>query len=101
MFYSKMKDSQLNKPANLNQMMVKMIEVKRDILMYGSDDVFRSFNNWLTKAKDGDEKQFAAFLDFVLEMRKDMCGGKTKLKKYDILLNLTQREDEAMMMFKK
>lgn len=101
MFYSLMKDSKLQKPANLNQMMVKMIEVKRDILMYGSDDVFRSFNNWLTKAKDGDEKQFAAFLDFVLEMRKDMCGGKTKLKKYDILLNLTQREDEAMMMFKK
>jgi len=38
--------------------------------------------------------QFAAFLDFVLEMRKDLCNNKTKLTKHDILLNLTQSEDE-------
>ena len=42
-----------------------------------------------------DKKQFAAFLNFVLEMRKDLCNNKTKLTKYDILLNLTQSEEEA------
>lgn len=27
--------------------LMKMIDVKRDIFMYGSDKVFRSFNKWL------------------------------------------------------
>ena len=46
-----------------------------------------------------DKAQFAAFLDFVLEMRKDLCNNKTKLTKHDILLNLTQSEDEAKKLF--
>ncbi len=100
MFYSVLKDSQLHKPTNNNEMLEYMIDIKRDIFMYGSDKVFKAFNKWLLAAKEDTNKaQFSAFLDFVLEMRKDLCNGKTKLTKHDIMLNLTQSEEEAKKLY--
>lgn len=96
MFYSVLKDSKAHRSTNNEKMMEKMIDIKRDIFMYGSDKVFKAFNTWLiTTMSSNDNRQFAAFLNFVLEMRKDLCNNKTKLTKYDILLNLTQSEEEA------
>lgn len=96
MFYSVLKDAKSNKPTDSDSMMLNMIDIKRDIFMYGSDSVFKAFNTWLlTVTKNDDKIQFAAFLDFVLEMRKDLCNNKTKLTRNDILLNLTQSEEEA------
>ena len=95
-FYSVLKDSQLHRPTDNKAMMQKMIDTKKDIFMYGSDKVFRSFNKWLVVAFDNKNKnQFDAFMEFVLEMRKDIFNGKTKLTKHDILLNLMQSEEEA------
>ena len=96
MFYSILKDSKAHRSTNNEKMREKMIDIKRDIFMYGSDKVFKAFNTWLISTMSiNDKKQFAAFLNFVLEMRKDLCNNKTKLTKYDILLNLTQSEEEA------
>ena len=93
MFYSILKDTKAQRPTN-NEEMMEMIDIKRDIFMYGSDKVFKSFNKWLLATKDNNDKvQLAAFLDFVLEMRKDLCNNKTKLTKHDILLNLIQNEE--------
>ena len=100
MFYSVLKDTKANRTTNNREMMDRMIDIKRDIFMYGSDKVFKAFNKWLlSTANSNDKAQFAAFLDFVLEMRKDLCNNKTKLTKHDILLNLTQSEDEAKKLF--
>lgn len=100
MFYSVLKDLKLHKQTNNNEMFENMIGIKRDIFMYGSDKVFRAFNLWLLAAKeDNNKEQFDRFLNFVLEMRKDLCNGKTSLTKRDILLNLTQSEEEARKLF--
>lgn len=95
MFYSILKDSKMNKPTNNDAMLLKMIDIKRDIFMYGSDKVFKAFNSWLLSTTRDDSLQFSAFLNFVLEMRKDLCNNKSSLTKRDILLNLTQSEEEA------
>lgn len=100
MFYSVLKDTKANRTTNNREMMDRMIDIKRDIFMYGSDKVFKAFNKWLlSTTKSNDKAQFAAFLDFVLEMRKDLCNNKTELTKHDILLNLTQSEDEVKKLF--
>lgn len=101
MFYSVLKDIKSNKQTNTSDTMQKMIDMKRDIFMYGSDKVFKAFNLWLLKTGSSDSKaQFAAFLDFVLvEMRKDLCNNKTKLTKEDILINLTQSKEETLKLF--
>lgn len=100
MFYSVLKDAKANRTTSNKEMMDRMIDIKRDIFMYGSDKVFKAFNKWLLSTMNVNEKaQFAAFLDFVLEMRKDLCNNKTELTKHDILLNLTQSEEEARKLF--
>lgn len=99
-FYSVLKDSQLHRPTDNKAMMQKMLDTKKDIFMYGSDKVFKSFNKWLVVAFENNNKnQFDAFMEFVLEMRKDIFNGKTKLTKHDLLLNLTQSEEEAKKLF--
>ena len=100
MFYSVLKDAKANRTTNNKEMMDRMIDIKRDIFMYGSDKVFKAFNTWLLSTSNSNDKtQFAAFLDFVLEMRKDLCNNNTKLTDHDILLNLTQSEEEARKLF--
>lgn len=90
-FYSVLADVKKQQETDEQTVNMRMLESKRDIFMYGSDKVFRAFNNWLEKANT--PMQFDAYLQFVLSIRKDICG-KTKLKKDDILLNLIQDKQE-------
>ena len=76
-FYSILKDSKANHQTNLNKIGGQMIDAKRDIFMYGSDDVFFAFNNWLTNSSS--PKQLDFYLKFILSIRKDICG-KTQIK---------------------
>ena len=63
MFYSVLKESKLNKSTDNEEMMLKMIDIKRDIFMYGSDKVFRTFNEWLLTTNNPNIKdQLSAFL---------------------------------------
>lgn len=90
-FYSVLKDIKNNKPTNNKIVDSKMMDAKRDIFMYGSDEVFKAFNNWLENTST--PNQFDAYLSFILAIRKDICG-KTKLKKDDVLINLIQNREE-------
>jgi len=90
-FYSAYKDVKNHKQTSMNAMMSKMIDAKRDIFMYGSDEVFKAFNNWLENSSR--PNQFDAFLKFILCIRKDICG-KTKITADDVLLNLMQDKEE-------
>ena len=47
MFYSVLKDTKANRTTNNREMMDRIIDIKRDIFMYGSDKVFKAFNKWL------------------------------------------------------
>lgn len=95
-FYSILKDSKNHKTTNQKALMEQMIDSKRDILMYGSDSVFKAFNNYLVKSSENTDATTTmnSFLDFIIAIRKDMCGKHTKITKRDILVNLVQNETE-------
>ena len=95
-FYSILKDSKNHKSTNQKVLMEQMIDSKRDILMYGSDAVFKTFNNYLVKSSENASNTtiMNSFLDFIIAIRKDMCGKHTKITKRDILVNLVQNETE-------
>lgn len=99
LFYNVLKDSRNNRKVDSQKQADEMTDIKRDIFMYGSDDVFLAFNKWLIRSveqnKDSQTVQFQAFLNFVLEIRKDLCGGDTSITAEDILINLTQNEDDV------
>ena len=97
-FFGILKDTKSNKQVTNKSIIDKMIDSKRDIFMYGSDAVFYAFNSFLTKSSKNSNNQkeiMEAFLSFMLAIRQDMCGKKSKLSVRDILINLIQNEEEV------
>lgn len=96
MFYTLLKNQKLNKKTDINWMLDKMLATKKGIFLYGSDEVFRSFNQWLLHCSEpASQLRLNDLLGFVIAMRKDIYGGRTKLTERDFLLNLTQSEADA------
>lgn len=97
-FFGILKDTKSNKQVTNKSIIDKMIDSKKDIFMYGSDAVFYAFNSFLTKSSKSSNNQkeiMEAFLSFMLAIRQDMCGKKSKLSVRDILINLIQNEEEV------
>lgn len=103
MFYNVLKDQRANRKQNIQKQMDEMTDIKRDIFMYGSDKVFLAFNQWLlhtTNQKEEGVLQLKDFLQFVLEIRKDLCGDDTKVTAADVLINLMQNEEDVKSIIK-
>lgn len=101
-FYSILKDVKRERNNNHEKMMDSMLESKKNIFMYGSDSVIKAFNKWLCSSTMNEAQfvQLDAFLDFMIEIRKDMNGKSTKISKYDLLINLVQNKDEISKFWK-
>lgn len=96
-FYSALKDIKKEKESNQKKIADEILESKKNIFMYGSDSVIKAFNKWLCSTSKNETQfiQLNAFLDFMIEMRKDMSGNSTNISKQDLLVNLIQNEDEV------
>ena len=72
-----------------------MIKVKQDLFMYGSDESFKAFTEFLCSSSDEDKKNnFVDFLNFMIIIRKELSGGRSPINGDDLLLNLMQSEIE-------
>lgn len=96
LFYETLKIIKAKKGDNFDHLSEKIFDAKKDIFMYGSDRVFRKFNDWLTYTSEnpGDQKHLSLYLDLMLEIRKDMRGNKTRISRNDIMQNLMQNRNE-------
>lgn len=93
-FYEIIKTIKADKSTDELNIMEKMIESKKDIFIFGSDIVFRKFNEWLayTSNYPNDLRHFKHFLDLLIEIRKDMGHKATKITREDILASLIQNK---------
>lgn len=99
-FYEMLKGQKDNKNINNKEMRNKLLDAKKELIMYASDDVVFALNKYLSSLTDADvATQLDYFLDIMLLIRKDMCG-KSKISRDDILLNIMQDKGE-MQKFKK
>jgi len=97
-FYDILKDTKLKKETDNNELMIRIIDSKKDLFIYGSDEIFKKFTAWLTFTNKypNDVKHMKLFLDVLILIRKDMGNKKTKLTYNDLLLSLTQNEDDLI-----
>lgn len=96
MFFRILKNTKKTNVSNDN-LAEQMVDLKKDILLYGSDKVFYAYNNFFDVSTNhpGDLKLLMdAWLNLMLEIRQDMCGYSSKITKNDILFNLMQSRDE-------
>ena len=106
MFFNTIKDTKEHKTINQKETMIKIMDAKRDILMYASDDVFKAFNNFLLTSslisqQDSDYAVTKSVLKLMRTIRQDMCGKQSSVTEKDILLCLTQNKDDIDKFFGK
>lgn len=93
-FYDMFKNAKDNKTVNNREMRNRLLEAKKELIMYGTDDVVFALNSYLSSlTEENIYKQSDSFLDVMLLIRKDMCG-ETKINRDAILLNIMQDEKE-------
>lgn len=98
-FYELFKGQKDNKSMNNKEMRNKLLDAKKELIMYASDEVVFTLNKYLSSLTDTDvSTQLDYFLDIMLLIRKDMCG-KSKVSRDDIMLNIIQDKSE-MQKFK-
>ena len=72
-FFNILKDTKSDKQVPNKSIMIKMIDSKKDIFMYGSDTVFHAFNSFLTKSSRGSSNQKE-----VIKSGKTKCAALIK-----------------------
>lgn len=97
MFYSIMSECKIKRakvaPSDRFQ---ELLKVKEDLFVYGSDKAFRAFTDFLchSSLNQSNQDYFKYFLNFMLIVRKEISGGKSKLTPDDIMLNIMQSQEE-------
>ena len=87
-FYDMFKNSKDNKTINNREMRNRLLEAKKELIMYGTDEVVFALNSYLSSLTEEDiYKQVDSFLDVMVLIRRDMCG-ETKINRDAILLNI-------------
>lgn len=93
-FYELFKNISDPKKQNSKDMRSKLIDAKKELIMYGTDEVVFALNQYLTSLSDDSTyRQLDYFLDIMLLIRKDMCGS-TKVNRDDIMLSIMQDKNE-------
>ena len=78
------------------------MDSKKKIMMFGSDKVFLSFNDFLEKTNEEStdpRRTIMTIISLIQEIRKDMFGGKSEITKLDILTMLMNNRKEAQKFF--
>lgn len=91
-FYNIFKDTKNNKPINNQNLTLKLIDIKKDLFIYGSDEIFRKFTDWLCFSTENSNNlnHMNYFLDLMIAIRRDMGKKDTSLTKHEIMLNIIQ-----------
>ncbi len=92
--YELFKKTKDGKNLNDKEMRNKLMDAKKELIMYGTDDVVFALNKYLSSLSEVDlPTQLDNFFDIMLLIRKDMCG-KSKISRDDIVLNFLQDKNE-------
>lgn len=97
-FFDAMKATKGEKP--LGELTDRMIDANKDVVIYGSDDVVKTYLSWQakTRARSGgmELELFELFGEVVIAIRRDMGNPKTKIVSRDILRMIITDFDEAL-----
>lgn len=96
------KDTLQKKNTNEKEAFENMMDSKKKIMMFGSDKVFLSFNDFLEKTNEEStdpRRTIMTIISLIQEIRKDMFGGKSEITKLDILTMLMNNRKEAQKFF--
>jgi hypothetical protein len=74
------------------ELLLRMMTVKRDLLLYGNDRIIRKFFDWELNQLSG--KRLWNWAELAALVRKDMGNARTKITADDILKSLLSPTDD-------
>ena len=75
-----------------DELLLRMMTVKRDLLLYGNDKIIRKFFDWEINQLSG--KRLWNWAELAALVRKDMGNARTKISADDILKSLLSSTDD-------
>jgi hypothetical protein len=83
------------KKAKPNDLPDRIINVKKDLLIYGTDEIIKKFTEWNVNCNNPNQmSNFQNYLALFILIRKDMGYKKSKLTEKDILRIIMGDDDE-------
>lgn len=93
LFFELYESQKFKKEMSEQRMVKSMIEIKKDLMIYGSDKVINKFFEW--EAFSGSGKiSLRPITDVIIEMRRDMGSPKTKITTTSFLRSLVKEKNE-------
>jgi hypothetical protein len=71
-----------------------MMDANKDLLIFGTDEVFLTYQAWTRSSSDGQKAMLHMVGAVILEIRRDMGHPKTKLTTDDVLRSFISDFDE-------
>jgi hypothetical protein len=81
---------------NNNDLVIRLIDIKKDLFIYAPDNIVKKFLEWNRYINNhlGDIKHIAVFLELFILIRKDMGNDKTEITNLDILRSIMSNDEE-------
>lgn len=95
MFFDLFKSAKNLKNVSQKQLVSKIIDLKKFLLLYANDDILRKFFEWNKSAQTEENKlaQFDTYLELMILIRKDMGNPDTKITRDEILRSIADSEE--------
>ena len=96
LFFDMLKDTKAKRALDIPVLTNRMLDIKKDLLIYGSDDVVKLLSKWLVYTSTNPDKadHIWIYVDMIIKVRKDMADRRTSISRDDIMLLIMQNEDE-------
>lgn len=91
-FFDILKQVKKKQSTNSLKLTDKMIDIKKELLIFGNDRVLFAFFNWEKESQT--KGNFKALAELIIEVRKDMGNPKTTISSKDFILSLVTNETE-------
>lgn len=101
-FFDLIKSGKGKNTQNIKTIGNKIIDIKKDLLIYAPDSITRKFIEWnrFISNNEGDMKHTKIFLELYILIRKDMGHPKTLINESDILKLIMTTDIEVEQMKK-
>lgn len=95
-FFDLIKGQKGLKKKGEKDLVAKLIDTKKDLLIYAPDEIVQKFLEWnrYISNNEGDIKHASIFLELFILIRKDMGQKKTEITEDDILRLIMTTDEE-------
>ncbi|MDL2322863.1 hypothetical protein LJC52_02650 [Bacteroidales bacterium OttesenSCG-928-A17] len=74
----------------------RVIQVKKDLLIYGTDEIIRQYSEWLNACNDDNQSDnLKYYIALFTLIRKDMGYNRTKINRLNVLELIMGNKEEA------